>query len=158
MPNGAATIEDQRMMELQQKRLMDERTEEETAESGKEAKPAAEHFFNSGEMILAMAFTGAIEIIQWLLDLVPYAGWIVNGGITFVVGFSLFIWLTGKVAQGAPKRWYKAVYYGAAGGALPVIPGFLGAIIWLLIQDRKILGKVAGKAGEALEKTIKKVA
>ena len=152
----ATTIENEQLAELEQKRTADERMEEGRAESEEGIKPATGHFFDSGEVILALAFTGSTEIIQWLLDMVPYVGWIANGGIAFVVGFSMLLWLTGKIAKGAPKKWYKAVYYGAAGGAIPVIPGFLGAIIWLLIQDRKILGKVAGKAGGTLEKNLKK--
>ncbi len=141
-------IENQRAMELAQKRNQEEPTEAE--EGGEGAKPREERFINSGEAILLLAFTGAVEIIQWALDMVPYVGWIVNGGIAFFVGGIIFIWLTGKIAKGAPKKWYKAVYYGAVGGALPVIPGFLGAIIYLLIQDRKILGQAAGKLMEKI--------
>ncbi len=120
-------------------------------------KAKEEHFINTGEAALLLAFTGAIEVICWILDFIPYLGWIINIVITVIVGGILLIWLTGKVAKGAPKKWYKAIYWGAVGGAIPIVPGYLGAIIWLLVQDRKILGKVAGKLGEAVEKTIEKV-
>ncbi len=143
MPDQATTENEQAVELAQSQRAGELAAETEPAAEG--AKPGAERFISSGEAILLLAFTGSTEIIQWLLDLVPYAGWIVNGGITFVVGFSLIIWLTGKVAKGAPKKWYKAVYYGAVGGALPVIPGFFGSIIYLLMQDRKLLGQTASK-------------
>ena len=143
------TIEDQQTMELAQKQLAAENAVEPATGEGA-AKPAEERFINSGEAILLLAFTGSVEIIQWILDMVPYAGWIVNGGISFFVGGIIFLWLTGKIAKGAPKKWLKAVYYGAAGGALPIIPGYLGVIIYLLIQDRKILGKTAGKLMEKI--------
>lgn len=146
MPNGATTIEEQQAMELTQNQLADERTAEEAGEAKKEKQqPKIRQFINGGEAILLLAATGFIEIIQWLLDLIPYAGWIANGGISILVAMTLFIWLTGKVAQGAPKSWYKVIWLGALGGALPVIPGQLGAIIYLLIQDRKLLGKIGGK-------------
>lgn len=146
MPNGATTIEEQQAMELTQNQLADERTAEEAGEAKKEKQQSKiRQFINGGEAILLLAATGFIEIIQWLLDLIPYAGWIANGGISILVAMTLFIWLTGKVAQGAPKSWYKVIWLGLVGGALPVIPGQLGAIIYLLIQDRKLLGKIGGK-------------
>ncbi len=131
-------------MRLQQTRGKAE-TEAEEKEAGKAKAGAAKRFINSGEAIILLAATGFIEIIQWALDLIPYVGWVVNGGISFLVAMVLLIWMTGKVAQGAPKSWYKAIWFGAFGGAIPVIPGQLGAIIYLLMQDRKIFGKIGGK-------------
>ncbi len=153
------TNEDERLMRLQQSRQADETAGEEATgeEATGEEKAKEEHFINTGEAALLLAFTGAIEVICWILDFIPYLGWIINIVITVIVGGILLIWLTGKVAKGAPKKWYKAIYWGAVGGAIPIVPGYLGAIIWLLVQDRKILGKVAGKLGEAVEKTIEKV-
>lgn len=148
-----STIEEERKMRLTQETQGAERAEEEKAQK----KTGVRQFINSGEAILLLAATGFIEIIQWLFDLIPYAGWAANGGISLLVALTLFIWLTGKVSQGAPKSWYKAIWLGALGGVLPVIPGQLGAIIYLLIQDRKILGKVAGKLGEEIEEQAKKV-
>ncbi len=143
-------------MELQQKRSTGKTNGQKTP--GKtDAAQSSQRFIDSGEAVLLAATTGLTELIQWALDLVPYVGWIINGGITFVVGFGLFIWVSGKVAKGAPKKWYKAIYWGAVGGALPVIPGYLGSIIYLLIQDRKILGKIAGKMGEEAEEKLKKL-
>ncbi len=149
MEDEAMTSENQQAMELAQKQLAAENAAEPATEE-ETAKPAEERFINSGEAVLLLAFTGGIEIIQWILDMVPYAGWIVNGGISFFVGGIIFLWLIGKIARGAPKKWLKAVYYGVAGGVLPIIPGYLGVIIYLLIQDRKILGKTAGKLMEKI--------
>jgi hypothetical protein len=152
MMDETMIIEDQRAMELTQNQLATEREAEPTEEGEGAAKPKAEHFINSGEAVLLLAFTGSVEIIQWILDMVPYAGWIVNGGISFFVGFIIYIWLSGKIARGAPKKWLKAIYYGAAGGAIPIIPGYCGAIIYLIYQDRQFLGKVAGKIVKLIEK------
>ena len=162
MADENATIEEERMMQLEEARIADEEAsaaaeEEETDETqGKPAKSAPDHFINGGEAALLLAFTGLVEIIQWAVDFldVILIGILINGAITIFVGFILFIWVSGKVADGAPKSWFKAIYYGAVGGALPVIPGFLGAIIYLLIQDRKILGKVAGELGEKIARKI----
>jgi uncharacterized membrane protein len=148
----ATTIEDQRAMELAQNQLSAERETEPTAEESA-AKPAEERFISSGEAILLLAFTGIIAIISWAFNFIPYVGWVLNLIINIAVGGILLLWLTGKIAKGAPKKWYKAIYYGAAGS---FFGGYFGAIIWLLIQDRKILGKVAGKLGEEMEKTAKK--
>ncbi len=142
-------------MQLEQERLADERQEEETTK-GKQ-QPKTQQFINSGEAIMLSAATGFIEIIQWLFDLIPYAGWVVNGGISILVALALFIWATGKVAQGAPKSWYKVIWLGAFGGVLPVIPGQLGAIIYLWMQDWKLLGKIGGKLGEEAEKLAAKI-
>ncbi|MDP3052286.1 MAG: hypothetical protein Q8N42_02140 [bacterium] len=150
-----ATIENEQMMRLEQERLASERQEEETAKGKQQSK--TQQSINSGEAIILLAATGFIEIIQWALDLIPYVGWVVNGGISILVAMALFIWATGKVAQGAPKSWYKVIWLGAFGGALPVIPGQLGAIIYLLIQDRKLLGKIGGKLGEETEKLATKI-
>ena len=159
MSDGETTIiEEERMMQLEQERLAGERQEEEqeeTSEVNQQSK--AQQFINSGEAIILLAATGLIEIIQWVLDLIPYVGWLINAGISLLVALALFIWMTGKVAQGAPKSWYKAIWLGAIGGVLPVIPGQLGAIIYLLIQDRKLLGKIGGKLGEETEKLATKI-
>ncbi|PIQ69646.1 MAG: hypothetical protein COV90_00225 [Candidatus Tagabacteria bacterium CG11_big_fil_rev_8_21_14_0_20_41_11] len=163
MDDETTTIEEERMMQLEQQRLAAERQQEkqEEEEAGAEAraKPAKGHYISSGEAVLLLAFTGAVEIIQAIVDWLNLAfmiGTIINAIITAFVFGILAIWMIGKVAKGAPKKWYKALYYGAGGGVLPIIPGFLGAIIYLLIQDRKILGKVAGKLGEDVEKVVKK--
>ncbi len=152
MNGETMTIEEERMMQLEQDQIADEASaeKEEESETGSKTKPAEEHYINAGEAILLLAFTGFIELLQWALDLIPYVGWVVNIIISFFVGGIIFLWLTGKIAKGAPKKWLKAVYYGAAGGALPIIPGYLGVIIYLLIQDRKILGKTAGKIMEKI--------
>jgi uncharacterized membrane protein len=155
MPDETMTIKDEQAIQLKQSQIAAERAAGEAGRA-KKGKPKEEHFINSGEAILLLAATGSLEIIQWLLDLIPYVGWIVNGGISILVAMTLFIWLTGKVAQGAPKSWYKVIWLGAFGGALPVIPGQLGAIIYLLIQDRKLLGKIGGKLGEEAEKLAQK--
>jgi len=147
------TIEEQRMMELEQARMAEESSAQETAK----AKTEPRHFIESGEAALLLAFTGCIEIVQWLLDMVPYVGWIVNGGIAFFVGLIFFIWLNGKISKGAPKKWYKAVYAGAAGSIIPIIPGYFGAIIYLYLEDHKLLKKVFGKAGEMAGKALEKV-
>ena len=158
MPNDEiATIENERMMQLEQERLAGERQKEEQGKTAEGKQSKTQQFINSGEAIMLLAATGFIEIIQWLFDLIPYAGWVVNGGISILVAMALFIWATGKVAQGAPKSWYKAIWLGAFGGALPVIPGQLGAIIYLLMQDRKLLGKIGGKLGEEAEKLATKI-
>ena len=102
MPNGeTTTIENERMMQLEQERLAAEKQEEETAKGKQQSK--TQQFINSGEAIILLAAMGFIEIIQWLFDLIPYAGWVVNGGISILVAMALFIWATGKVAQGASK-------------------------------------------------------
>lgn len=150
-----ATIEDEWSMELTQGQIASENAAEETEETQEAAAKTAEgHFINSGEATLLLAFTGAMAGISWLLDFIPYVGWIINAIINFFAGFILFIWMTGKVAKGAPKKWYKAIYYGAAGS---FFGGYFGAIIYLLIQDRKVLGKVAGELGEKIEEQAKKV-
>ncbi len=152
MEGEATTIENQQAMELAQNQITNERGVEPETEEGA-AKPAEERFINSGEVTLLLAFTGAVEGIQQAIDWLNLAfgiGTIINVAITLAVLFILVLWLTGKVAKGAPKKWYKALYYGAVGGALPIIPGFLGSIIYLLIQDRKILGKTAGKLMEKI--------
>ncbi len=156
MPNGEITIEEQRLMELQQARMADEMAAEEEREEETEkgaAKPAEEQFINKGEAILLLAFTGLVAVVSWALDFIPFAGWIINLIINIFVGFAFFIWLTGKIAKGAPKKWIKALYYGAAGS---FFGGYFGAIIYLLIQDQKMLGKVAGKLGEEIEGIAKK--
>ncbi len=153
MPYETTTIEEERMMQLEQDRIADEayaEEEEELAEGKQQSK--TQHFINSGEAILLVAATGFIEIIQWALDFIPYVGWVINAGISFFVGFIIYIWLSGKIARGAPKKWLKAIYYGAAGGAIPIVPGYFGAIIYLIYQDRQFLGKVAGKIGKLIEK------
>lgn len=143
-------------MELRQNQLANEGAAE--AETGEEAaKPAEEHFINSGEMTLLSAFFGSLEIVQWLLDMIPYVGWVINGGIAFFAGFIFFIWLNGKISKGAPKKWYKAVYYGAAGSAIPIIPGYLGAIIYLYLQDHQLLKKIGGEVGKIAGKVMKKI-
>lgn len=150
--------ENQQAMELAQNQLAQERLAEPSEEEG--AKPAGQRFINAGEAPLLLAFTGVVEGVQQVVDwlnLAFGAGTIINAAITAAVLFVLFIWVTGKVAKGAPKKWYKVIYLGAAGGVIPIIPGQIGAIIWLLIQDRKILGKVAGELGEKIEKQAKKV-
>ncbi len=162
MNGDTMAIEEERMMQLEQDRIADEAyaEEDEESETSAKAKPAEKHYISSGEAILLLAFTGLIELIQWAVDLLNLAfgiGIIINVVITGIVFGILAVWMTGKVAKGAPKKWYKALYYGAGGGVLPIIPGFLGAIIYLLIQDRKILGKVAGKLGEAVEKAAQKI-
>lgn len=165
MPPKENTIEDDQLMELEEARAAslaesrraDERAAEEATESKSETvAPAEKHFINSGEATLLLAFTGFIEIIQWLLDMVPYAGWILNGGLSLFMGLIFFIWLTGKIAKGAPKKWYKAVYYGAAGGALPIIPGYLGVMIYLILDDHQLLKKAFGKIGETAQKMMQK--
>ena len=157
MPNGTTTIEDEWSMELAQNQIaaenMAEEIEEEETEESKPIK-TEERFINPGEAVLLLAFTGIMAGVSWLLDFIPYIGWIINIVINILIGFVLFIWLTTKVAKGAPKKWYKAIYYGAAGS---FFGGYFGAIIYLLIQDRKFLGKVAGKLGEEIEKQAKKV-
>ncbi len=161
MDDETTTIEEERMMQLEQSRIADEASaEEEESSMETKAKTAEEHYISSGEAVLLLAFTGLIEVIQWIVDLLNLAfgiGIIINAIITGFVFGILAIWMTGKVAKGAPKKWYKALYYGAGGGVLPIIPGFLGAIIYLLIQDRKILGKVAGKLGGGVEKVAQKI-
>ncbi len=162
MDDETIAIEEDRMMQLEQDRIADEAYAEEEEESttGAGAKPAEEHYISSGEAILLLAFTGLVEVIQWAVDLLNIAfglGIIINAIITGLVFGILAIWMTGKVAKGAPKKWYKALWYGAGGGVLPIIPGFLGAIIYLLIQDRKILGKIGGKLGEEAEKLATKI-
>ncbi len=154
MDEDTTTIEEERMMQLEQNRIADETSAEEEEESGAGAmaKPAEKHYINSGEAILLVAATGFIEIIQWALDLIPYVGWVINAGISFFVGFIIYIWLSGKITRGAPKKWLKAIYYGAAGGAIPIIPGYCGAIIYLIYQDRQFLGKAMGKIGKIIEK------
>ncbi len=119
------TNEDERLMRLQQSRQADETAGEEATgeEATGEEKAKEEHFINTGEAALLLAFTGAIEVICWILDFIPYLGWIINIVITVIVGGILLIWLTGKVAKGAPKQWYKAIYWGAVGGAIPIVPG-----------------------------------
>ncbi len=156
MPNGeTTTIEEERMMRLEQERLAGEKQQEEQEEvAAEQVKPEEQHFINSGEATLLLAFTGAVAGIMCLFDLIPYAGWVINIIIALFVGGILLLWLTGKVAKGAPKKWYKAIYYGAAGS---FFGGYFGAIIWLLIQDRKILGKVAGGLSEKIEEQAKKV-
>lgn len=144
-----ATIEEKRQEQLNRSRK--DAAEEESEETKRASPP---RFINAGEAIILLAFTGAIEILQWALDLIPYLGWIINIIISGFVLFVLFIWLTGKIAQGAPKKWLKALWYGAFGGVLPVIPGFLGAIIYLLMQDWKIFGKIFGKLGEKVTEKI----
>jgi len=157
MEDEATPIENEQLAELEQRRA-EERLAEEKSQQGVEgegaAKPAEEHFINSGEAVLLLAFTGIIAIISVVLDWLPYFGWIINLIINLAVGGILLLWLTGKVAKGAPKKWYKAIYYGALGS---FFGGYFGAIIWLLIQDRKVLGKVAGKLGEKIEEQAKKV-
>lgn len=154
MEDEATIIEDQREMELRQNQLAAEKEAESVEEGGGAVKPATERFINSGEAILLLAFTGIIAIISILLDFIPLMGWLANLLINLAVGGLLLLWLTGKVARGAPKKWYKAIYYGAAGS---FFGGYFGAIIWLLIQDRKVLGKVAGNLGEKIEEQAKKV-
>ena len=127
MPNGEITIEEQRLMQLQQARMAEEMAAEEADEAQKTAKPAETHFINSGEATIMLAFTGIIEAIQAVVDwlnLAFFIGEIINIIITIFVGFVLFIWLTGKIAKGAPKKWYKAIYWGAVGGAVPIVPAF----------------------------------
>ncbi|MFH0803854.1 MAG: hypothetical protein V1877_01930, partial [Candidatus Tagabacteria bacterium] len=85
MADEAMTIEEQRAMELTQNQLASERLAE-PAKDEEAAKPAKEHFINSGEAILLLAFTGFIELLQWALDLIPYVGWVVNIIISFFVG------------------------------------------------------------------------
>jgi len=153
MNGDTMTIEEERMMQLEQNRIADEMTLEEEGESAEgKQKSKTQHFINSGEAILLVATTGFIEIIQWALDFIPYVGWVINVGISFFVGFTIYIWLSGKITKGAPKKWLKAIYYGAAGGAIPVIPGYCGAIIYLIYQDRQFLGKAMGKMGKLIEK------
>lgn len=167
MENDEMTIEDQQAMELEQARLADERaaeekaseetaeeetTEETAAEKGKKAKSAKGPFINAGEATLLLAFTGFMELVQWALDFVPFLGWAINIAISGIVGFIVYIWVSGKITKGAPKKWLKAIYYGAAGSAIPIIPGYCGAIIYLIYQDRQFLGKTMGKIGELIEK------
>ncbi len=158
------------MMELKQTRLADERAEEEAEGEQSAAKPAS-HLINSGEAALLLGFTGFIELVQWGLDAapailtsIPVIGWVLGPGmsaaaffanilIALFVGGSLLLWVNGKVAKGAPRKWYKIIYIGATGSVIPIIPGYLGAIIYLLILDRKILGKIATRA--LGEKTIR---
>jgi hypothetical protein len=156
MANGAATTENEWAMQLNQNALASENAAEaegatETGEAA--AKPAEQRFISDGEAPLLLAFFGAVAGIQGTFDLIPYVGWIINVGITLVAGGIFFIWLTGKVAKGAPKKWYKALWYGALGS---FFGGYFGAIMYLLMQDRRILGKVAGKFGEKIEKIAKK--
>ncbi len=148
------TIEQERMVQLEQDRIADEMAAEEELEEGAKAKPAEEHYISPGEAILLLAFTGLVALISWAFDFIPFLGWIINLIINLLVGLTLFIWVSGKVAKGASVKWYKAIYYGAAGS---FFGGYLGAIIYLLIQDRKILGKVAGKLGESVEKVAQKI-
>jgi hypothetical protein len=145
MPDDISTTEKKRQEQLNQSRK-DEGEGGETQE--KEKQKAKTRFINSGEAIILLAFTGGVEIVQWALDLIPFVGWVVNIIISGLVFLILFIWLMGKIGQGAPKKWLKALWYGAAGGVIPIVPGFLGAIIYLLMQDWKIFGKVFGKLGE----------
>ncbi len=140
-------------MKLEQAR----QTGETNAQEKAGAKPESKHFIESGEAALLLAFTGCVEIIQWLLDMVPYVGWVVNGGISFFLGLIFYIWLTGKISKGAPKKWYKAIYAGSVGSVIPIIPDYFGAIIYLYIQDHKLLKKIGGKAGEMAEKAMEKV-
>lgn len=145
--------EEKRLMRLEEQRRAQEMTEEEEKTEEGTIKPPEEHFINTGEAALLLAFTGAGEGITWLLDFIPFAGWVISIiAVTAPVGGILLIWMTGKVAKGAPKNWYRAIYWGAVGGAIPIIPGYLGSIIWLLMQDRKILSKIGGKLGETLGK------
>ena len=158
MPDEINTIEEQRLMRLQQMREKAENEAEE--ETGEEPKTGpGKRFINSGEAIILLAATGFVEIVQWALDFIIYLGWIVNVGISILVAIALFIWATGKVAQGAPKSWYKIIWAGAFGGAIPVIPGQLGAIIVLIALDWKWLGKIMGeKLGGKLEQLAAKKA
>jgi hypothetical protein len=157
MPDEEMTIEDRQAMELTQNQLASEQAAESAEEEKTAAKPAEGRYINSGEATLLLAFFGSLEIVQWLLDMIPYAGWIINVGIAFFAGFIFFIWLSGKIAKGAPKKWYKAVYYGAAGSALPIIPGYLGAIIYLYMEDHQLLKKIGGKLGETAGKIMEKI-
>jgi hypothetical protein len=155
MAKDAATIENEWAMQLNQGALANENAAEGATETGKAAaKPAEQRFISGGEAPLLLAFTGAVAGIMAFFDLIPYVGWVINVIIAFIVGGILLLWLTGKIARGAPKKWYKAIYYGAAGS---FFGGFFGAIIWLLMQDRKILGKIAGELGEKIEEQAKKV-
>lgn len=160
MADETMTIEDQRMMELEQARFADEKAAEEASEESAgdaAAKPAVRRFINSGEAPLLLAFTGAIDAVQWLFDFIPYFGWILNVIIAFPVGFILYIWIKGKMAKGAPKKWYKVLFAGAGGSIIPIIPGYFGAIIWLILEDRQTLKKAFGKLGKVAEKVMEKI-
>lgn len=134
MPTGATATEQERAMNLAENQSAGQRTEKSAA------APTQKHFINFGEAALLLAFTGCVEAIQLILDFIPFLGWLVNTVIAFLMGLVFFIWLNGKISKGAPKKWYKAIYGGAAGSIIPIIPGYFGAIIYLLIQDRNIPG------------------
>jgi len=171
------TIEDNRLMELEQARLADERAEAETEEE-QSADALPRHLINTGEAALLLGFTGFIELLQWLIDGLPAAltatvqivpglgqalgvvmGPALEGVsiaaniiITLFVGGTLLFWVHGKTQRGAPKKWYKVIYIGATGAVIPIIPGFLGAIIYLVMIDRKAFGKLGTKLMEKAEK------
>ncbi|OHA16043.1 MAG: hypothetical protein A3A10_02510 [Candidatus Tagabacteria bacterium RIFCSPLOWO2_01_FULL_42_9] len=142
------TSEEQRLINLQQARLADEKS----AQTQAAAKPESRRFINSGEAIFLLAFTGIVEAIQMVLDFIPFLGLALNAVIAFFVGFVLYIWVKGKIAKGAPKKWQTALFAGAGGSILPFVPGYLGAIIWLILEDRQLLKKAFGKVGEMAQK------
>lgn len=167
MPPETMTIEDERLMNLEEARRAEEMAQEEAAEN-QTATPS--HFINSGEASLILGFAAFIVLAQWGLEAlptlvagIPIIGWIIGGAMTmagYVVNiiitiFALLIlllWTNGKVAKGAPKSWYKTIIIGAFSNVLPFVPGFLGAIIYLIMTDRKIFGKLGTKLIEKFGK------
>lgn len=161
------TIEDERLMNLEESRRAEEMAREE-AEENQPAVPS--HFINSGEATLILGFAGLIVLAQWGLEAlpamvaaIPVIGWLVGGAMTMagfvanavvtILALLIFLlWVNGKVGKGAPKSWYKVIIIGAFGNVLPYVPGFLGAIIYLLMIDRKIFGKLGTKLMEKLGK------
>ncbi len=108
--------------------------EEETTEEQKETPK--QQFIGSGEAIILIGFTGMLELLQWGLDFIPFLGWAINAVIAVLAGLALIFWVSPKTARGAPKSWYWTIILGGVGSALPIIPGYLGAIIYLIVQDR----------------------
>lgn len=161
------TIEDERLMNLEEARRADEMAREEAAEN---QTAAPSHFINSGEASLILGFAAFIVLAQWGLEVIPtlvtsipIIGWLIGGAMTmagYVANFVLTIlillilllWVNGKVAKGAPKNWYKIIIIGAFGNVIPFVPGFLGAIIYLIMTDHKIFGKIGTKMIEKLGK------
>lgn len=145
MPNGATTTEEQRMMNLEQARRADEVDSQNQQRS---TATTPKHFIGSGEFAIFSTFLGVIEIAQLLLDFIPFIGWVVNVVISLFIGLIFYFWLNGKINKGAPKKWYKAIYAGAGGSIIPIIPGYFGAIMYLYIQDHKLLGKIGKAMGD----------
>ncbi len=167
MPPETMTIEDERLMNLEEARRADEMAQEEAAEN-QTAAPG--HFINSGEASLILGFAAFIVLAQWgleaipaLVTSIPVIGWLIGGAmamagyainivVTIFALLILLLWVNGKVAKGAPRKWYKIIIIGAFGNVIPFVPGFLGAIIYLIMTDHKIFGKLGTKLIEKMGK------